>query len=233
MKEMNLENMQRVPMPADNHCGYHAVVFNLKRVHHPRFNSDSTVKEQILLLKEILIRTYEELQSPRANRLKMHPNEWLDDKDMEILCKYFNICIHVKDERIERGKLLQNMDSDAPVSSFIGDETSCENNFYMIQTTGHFDVLLPHNVVVDDIPTSDVTITKKDIKSFMSKNPIEEEKLLPEIVRVPKNSPSSPSMLGKKRYVDILHRDTVLSNEEIEKLVEQKLHDKIFPTWLR
>jgi hypothetical protein len=233
MKEMNLENMQRVPMPADNHCGYHALVFNLKRVGHPRFNSECSIKEQILFLKDILIRTYEELRLPRAKRLRMHPNEWLDDKDMEILSKYFNICIHVKDERIEQGKLSQNMVQDAPVLSFIGDEKSCENNFYMVQTTGHFDVLLPNNVSVDDVPLSDVTITKKDILNFMSENPIEQQELSPEIVNVPKNSPSSPRFLGKKKYVDIPHRDTVLSNKEIEKLIEQKLHERIFPTWLR
>jgi hypothetical protein len=236
--KMQLENMQRIEMPGDNHCGYHAMIYNLKRVNHEKFDRNRSLKDQILFLKDILIRTYDELNSPRANRLRVHPNEWLNDKDMEILSKYFNVCIYVKDDRIQKAKNSNRVEKEIPTVSYIGDETACNHNFYMLQTEGHFDVLIPSGFQTEDIPTLFVQITKKDIQNYMEQDQedfstTDQEHELSFSMEKPKLVVSPKKLPRKSTYIDIEHRDCVLTNEEIEKLVEKKLHADLFPTWLR
>ena len=37
----------------------------------------------------------------------------------------------------------------------------------------------------------------------------------------------------RKTYADIVRRDSILTDEEMGELVQQKLHENLFPTWLR
>ena len=236
-----MDNMKVIEMPGDNHCGYHALIFGLKYLNNPKINSNETIKNQILNMKSILIREYENRNNPRGTKLKLHPNEWLDDSDMIILSNYFNICIKIYDERMDTLRKKNMANSSAPVVTEIG-PSGCDQRMYVIQRQNHFDVLLPsHAEVYQTVPES-VQITKKDIDSYLKLDDVqpeneifdEDENEFYESVNV-----SNPKTIDierypkRKTYADIVRRDSILTDEEMGELVQLKLHENLFPTWLR
>ena len=93
-------------------------------------------------MKSILIKTYEETgYISRARLLRLHPNEWLNDRDLGILADYFHICIEVYDTRIAEVTKYQN-ESDFLIPNFtsIG-PNDCTEKIYLIQKPNHFDYL--------------------------------------------------------------------------------------------
>lgn len=235
-----MENMKVIEMPGDNHCGYHALIFGLKYLNNPKINSNETIKNQILNMKSILIREYENKNSARATKLKLHPNEWLDDSDMTILSNYFNICIKIYDERMDTLRK-QNIENDsAPVVTEIG-PTGCDQRIYVIQKQNHFDVLLPSNVEINQTVSESVQITKKDIDSYMKSEDVvqqneifnEENEFFDSVNVITPKTIDVEKYPRRKTYADIVRRDSILTDEEMGELVQQKLHENLFPTWLR
>ena len=225
----SLENMKRIPMPTDNHCGYHALLFGLKQIQHAGIDRSKSIQSQILFLKSILIDFYTKTGNPRARMLKLHPNEWLNDRDMGILADYFKVCIHVYDERLNDPEYSTR---DVPSVTNIG-PTHCLHNIYVIQKPNHFDVLLPKSTIVHEMIPSAVSLSKKDIDTFFQKERVDFN--VPEPVVEEEDEYIIPirPIRAKPTYRDIVRRDTVLRNEDIDGIIAKRIHEELFPTWLR
>ena len=225
----SIQNMKRIPMPMDNHCGYHALLFGLKQIQHPGIDRSKSIQNQILFLKSILIDFYTKNGNPRARMLKLHPNEWLNDRDMGILADYFKICIHVYDERLNDPEYSTR---GVPLVTNIG-PNQCTHDIYVIQKPNHFDVLLPKSTIVHEMIPSAVSLSKKDIDTFFQKEQVDFNVPEPVIEEEDEYIIPIQPIKTKPTYRDIVKRKSVLQNKEIDVIIANRIHEELFPTWLR
>ena len=218
------KDMRIVPMPRDNHCGYHGILYGLKMLSHPMIDPFQSTKENILMLKSILIKEYEKRQNPRARELETHENEWLDDQDMGILANYFHICIDIFDERMH----------DIRVTNIGPDE--CTDTITMIQRPNHFDILVPTRTEIEEVLPTNVFITKSDISNTLKKNVEEDESVTDDEEYELEDEPTSfeydKFKSTRPSYVDIVKRKDRMSNEDVNSILEKEIHEKIFPCLL-
>ena len=226
----SIQNMKRIQMPMDNHCGYHALLFGLKQIQHAGIDRSKSIQNQILFLKSILIDFYERTGNSRARLLKLHPNEWLNDRDMGILADYFKVCIHVYDERLKDSEYATG--GGVPIMTNIGPEP-CTQDIYVIQTPNHFDVLLPKSTIVHEIIPSAVSLSKKDIDTFFQKEQVDFYNTEPIVEEEDEYVIPILPIQPKQTYRDIVRRKKVLRNEDVDTIIANRIHEEIFPTWLR
>ena len=246
LKEFRPELWDVIDMPKDNHCGYHAFIFACKSLlkNQSKFDFNKPVKDLILELKSILIKSYKERgDGNNYNRILNNSNNWLEDRDLQILANYFNIIIIVYDERMNTYK--NNLFTEISPTPKKGQL----EKIYLFQTINHYDVMfLKNNERNLDIeqPTN-IFITDDDLRHYLKEKGIisteyylneestiqkgntmiEKETIENEIEEEESPILESESMIISRtpHKTDIISRK-ILSNEEIKKILKKKINLK-------
>lgn len=83
-------------VPHDGDCGYHCIVKYLKELRNLSFTVDdlrNIISKCVEMNTKISQKQIDELKQRQINR------EWMDDNDLNILCKHFNMVVYIYEKR--------------------------------------------------------------------------------------------------------------------------------------
>ena len=249
VKEFRPELWNIVNMPRDNHCGYHGFIYASKVLLKNQYEIDfgKSLKELILELKSILIKTYKENDNgTNYNRILNNSNNWLEDVDLQVFADYFNLKIFVYDERLSSYENKNGIFTEISPFSKKGEM----EKIFLYQTIDHYDVMIPKSYDINkeiEIPEN-VIITGDDLKKYLrEKGIISEEYIVDEpnmdereddgdnffemdneeIEDENKYSNEEESIIpSKNNFKSEIIKRNVLSDSEIKNIIKNKIDKK-------
>ena len=129
-----------------------------------------------------------------------------------------------------------------PTFTSIGPD-DCTEKIYLVQKPDHFDYLHPKGFIFHETLPTRLPLSKKDIEDYLKKDTFSQDVVPLETLTKERSlveeddkdflSRTKTTIPLKHSYKDVVARKHVLNNTDLQKIIENQIHEEIFPTWLR